>query len=127
MPILDDNEFRTDHDIDFEHPMMLGNDYSNKEQGVYIYSANKDAINARIENKVYPHRINVEFSQRDSGGNAQLADMYFHPEDLERLGVLLQYEARKYMQLRDEAIAAKLASEQEQNKQQHLSNKGRGF
>lgn len=114
MPILDDSEFRPDHEIEFEQPIIGSREYANEEQGVYVYGFDRETVKARVEDGIYAHKINVEISQRPGGGSAQsqLADLYFHPEDLERLGVLLQYEARKYMQLRDEAIAAKLKKEQ---------------
>lgn len=114
MAMLDDSEFRTNHEIDFEQPVKGSGEYANKHQVVHIYGSYEDAIENRINHGIYPHRINVEFSHTDSGGNEQMADLYFHPEDLERLGVLFQYEAKRYMQLRDELEAAKVEKEQQQ-------------
>jgi len=124
MTILNDDEFRPNYEIRPVDPTPFPND----EQEIFVYGHTQGSVDFVVSNDL-PAVINVEFMQRPKEDSPKiLADLYFQPEDLERLGVLLQYEAKKYMQLRDELVAAKVASEEKQNKQQqHLSNKGRGL
>lgn len=114
--MLKDEEFQADGLIKFKDQK----NYLVVNQSVWLYTAAAKANIAFRVKENRPHVINVEFQQKDVDGGEEtnLVDMFFEPEDLERLGVLLQYEAKKYMQLRDEAVAAKLKKDQEQKQSQ---------
>lgn len=78
-----DEEFTTNHLIDFKPANDWAEDFN-----IYVY----EPVTGRESTW-----INVEF--READGN--ITDAYFHPEDLERLGILFQYLGKTAREKRD--------------------------